>query len=639
MSIHALKLVEPLAQPQPQVVQFRSRRARPRLGRLLCQAGKLRPADLVRALVLQSRRNVPLGKILVSNGLATESDVLAALSIQFNARVIGAESSPPDPDLMTKIDPVICSKYSCLPYRRDGDTLEIVTSCPEQFRRIEPLLELPFKKIRLCIATEHSINTWLAQHCRETLSARADILCPAEFSCRSWARSLRRPRLAAIILAFIAAGITFPQASIWILYSWAILVLLTTSALRITALVQKLKPEHPDKNDPQNMARTQKLPTVSILVPLYREEKVLPDLIARLATTHYPKELLDICLILEENDTHTRQAVEKTNLPNWMRCVIVPPSGVKTKPRAMNYALDFCHGEIIGIYDAEDAPEPDQINKIAAKFSVSGPEIACIQAYLDYYNPKENWISRCFTIEYAIWFRLVLQGIQRLGLPVPLGGTSVFFRRETLVKLGAWDVHNVTEDADLGIRLARMGYRCAFEATTTFEEANYRLYPWIKQRSRWLKGYAMTWITHVRAPRKLLGELGLAGFITFHVLLFGTLSTFLLAPAVWSFWLIAIGLTPGFAAYLPASAWTFMGTLFLCSEIILLIIGLTATAGKEHRYLWPWVPTMILYWPLGTLAAFKAMYELLTSPFYWDKTQHGLSPATDTLQIHSTARP
>ncbi|MFT4717532.1 MAG: cellulose synthase/poly-beta-1,6-N-acetylglucosamine synthase-like glycosyltransferase, partial [Paracoccaceae bacterium] len=247
------------------------------------------------------------------------------------------------------------------------------------------------------------------------------------------------------------------------------------------------------------------------------------------------------------------------------------------------------------------------------------------QAYLDYYNLNQNWLARCFTIEYAIWFRLVLQGVERMKLPVPLGGTSVFFRREALQKLGAWDAHNVTEDADLGMRLARFGYRCAFEPTTTYEEANCHTIPWVKQRSRWLKGYAMTWITHMRNPRALWRDLGPKGFLTFQVILLGTLSSFLLAPAIWSFWLISFGFTPGFAAMLPDVAWNILGVTFVGSEIILALLGVAATSGKNHRFLIPWVPTMVFYWPLGTIAAYKAMYEVLFAPFYWDKTKHGIS--------------
>ena len=138
-------------------------------------------------------------------------------------------------------------------------------------------------------------------------------------------------------------------------------------------------------------------------------------------------------------------------MPDWISVIEVPQSeGPTTKPRALNYALDFCPGKIIGVWDAEDSPAPDQIEKVVMRFHSAPQNVACLQGILDYYNARANWLSRCFTIEYATWWRLVLPGIAKLGLVIPLGGTTLFFKRDILEKLGRWDAHNVTEDADLG---------------------------------------------------------------------------------------------------------------------------------------------------------------------------------------------
>ena len=179
----------------------------------------------------------------------------------------------------------------------------------------------------------------------------------------------------------------------------------------------------------------------------------------------------------------------------------------------MNYALDFCRGTIIGVWDAEDAPEPDQIEKVAARFNEAAPNVVCLQGMLDYYNARQNWISRCFTIEYATWWRVVLPGMARLGFVIPLGGTTLFFRRKALEKLGRWDAHNVTEDADLGVRLARHGYVTELIPTVTYEEANCRPWRWVRQRSRWLKGFMITYIVHMRDPAQLLRDLGFKRFM------------------------------------------------------------------------------------------------------------------------------
>ena len=346
-------------------------------------------------------------------------------------------------------------------------------------------------------------------------------------------------------------------------------------------------------------------------------------LIRRLDALDYPRELLDICLVVEADDRLTRETLAGADLPHWMRQVTVPGGAVRTKPRALNFALDFCRGSIIGVYDAEDAPEPGQIRKIVHRFAERGPSVACLQGVLDFYNPRENWLARAFAIEYATWFRIMLPGLEKMGLAVPLGGTTLFFRRAALEELGGWDAHNVTEDADLGIRLARHGYRTELIDTVTKEEANCRPWPWVKQRSRWIKGYAMTWGVHMRAPGRLLDELGPRKFLGVQALFLGTLSQFLLAPFLWSFWLLALGLPHPLIGILPPAAFWLLGGIFFFSEILTIAVGMMAVADDEHRFLMKWVPTLHVYWPLASVAAMKGMFEIATKPFYWDKTSHG----------------
>ena len=362
---------------------------------------------------------------------------------------------------------------------------------------------------------------------------------------------------------------------------------------------------------------------MSILVPLYKENEIASRLITRLSRLQYPPELLDICLIVEADDDITCDMLDAIDLPDHIRQIVVPESALRTKPRAMNYALDFCRGDIIGVYDAEDAPAPDQINKIVQRFHEVGPNVACLQGILDFYNTKTNWFSRCFTIEYASWFRVILPGLAKMGLVIPLGGTTLFFRRHVLDELGGWDAHNVTEDADLGIRLARRGYRTEVVNTVTEEEANCRLWPWVKQRSRWLKGYGITWAVHTRNPRQLWRDLGPLKFLGMQLLFLGTLSQFLFAPILWSFWLVQLGWDHPMLSGTAKAAMTFVITVFVLSEMINIGIGIYATRGEKHRFLMPWVPTLYFYYPLAALASYKGLFELVTRPFYWDKTSHG----------------
>ena len=294
----------------------------------------------------------------------------------------------------------------------------------------------------------------------------------------------------------------------------------------------------------------------------------------------------------------------------------------------MNYALPFCRGDIVGIYDAEDRPDPGQIRAVVHHLQSAAPEVACVQGYLDFYNGSQNWLARCFTLEYAIWFRVVLLGVQRLGLPIPLGGTSVFIRRGVLEQLGGWDAHNVTEDADLGMRLARFGYRCEMIASTTLEEANCRVGPWIRQRSRWLKGYAVTWATHMRRPRALWRDLGPAGFVGFQVLFLGAITSYLALPAFWVLGLAGQGL--GLPVFQGMPAWLVAGFVasMLAGQAVMLATAAVAARDAARPGLLPWVAILPLYWPLGAIAAWRAVGEIFTRPSFWHKTEHGVSGAS-----------
>ncbi len=251
--------------------------------------------------------------------------------------------------------------------------------------------------------------------------------------------------------------------------------------------------------------------------------------------------------------------------------------------------------------------------------------MACVQAYLDFFNASDNWLSRCFTLEYAIWFRVVLLGVQRLGLPIPLGGTSVFFRRKVLEEIGAWDAHNVTEDADLGMRLARFGYRTEMIETTTWEEANCRALPWIRQRSRWLKGYAVTWATHMRRPRELLDDLGMRGFIGFQVLFLGAITSYLSLPLFWAVSAASLGFDVAFWRSFPGwLMWSFFASM-IAGQAVMLTTAVIAARETRRPGLLIWVFTLPFYWPLGAVAAWRAVGEVFTRPSYWHKTEHGFA--------------
>lgn len=610
------------------------------LGQLLLEMNAIEPGNLLKAVALRKREDVRLGDILLSHGWVNEADLMAALALQWQSSVVDLYQEPPDPRLIDAIGAERCLAHAMVPWRRVGGVTLIATARPEAFLRLRDSLPARFAPYRMMIAPERDVHESLLVRRQTALIRRAETKVDPAESCRS-----RNERRTALIAAGFAGSsilglLIAPQAVMWVLFLWTMLTLVTAMALKLAAVTSEISAQRRARalSEPQpRHGAPPLLPVISVMVPLFHETDIAPRLIERLGRLRYPRELLDIVLVVEETDQMTRVALAGRRLPRWMRVVTVPDGPIKTKPRALNYALSFCRGSVIGVWDAEDAPDPDQLQIVARHFAAAPPEVACLQGILDYYNPRTNWLARCFTIEYAVWFRAFLPGLARLGFVVPLGGTTLFFRREALERLGGWDAHNVTEDADLGVRLARHGYRTELIPAVTYEEANCRALPWVKQRSRWLKGYAMTWAVHMRNPRRLWRELGAKRFIGVQILILGSLSQYVLAPVLWSFWLALLGFWHPITSVLPEPAFLAVMGTFLLSEVVSILAGVWATRGRTHRHLIKWVPTLHLYFPLGALAGWKALYELIAKPFYWDKTHHGIFDAGQARPLQQEA--
>jgi cellulose synthase/poly-beta-1,6-N-acetylglucosamine synthase-like glycosyltransferase len=597
---------------------------RPLLGDVLVRAGAIDPERLAEALDQQRHQDQRLGRILVANRLISGEDLGAALSTQSGLGRIDLRKTPADPELVATIDPYRCLELEALPWRQVGGTRVIAISSPEAAAAAMEACGGGAEKLAFALAEPEDVRSAITGAFAGRLRDDARDRCPAAFSCRTWTERLRRRRVAAAALAGVAAVAAFPLLALQLLMGWIVVANAATTALRLVALFARFRvgPVRPQHDAPR-LADYKKLPQVSILVPLLREEAVAQRLLEALAAMDYPPALLDIKLVLEAEDAITRAAIERAELPPTIEVVTVPPDGLKTKPRAMNYALPFCRGDIVGVYDAEDRPDPGQIRAVVQHLADAPPEVACVQGYLDFYNSGRNWLSRCFTLEYAIWFRVVLHGVQRLGIPIPLGGTTVFFRRNVLEKIGAWDAHNVTEDADLGMRLARFGYRCEMLSSTTWEEANCRVLSWIRQRSRWLKGYAITWATHMRRPGELWRDLGPRGFLGFQVLFLGAITSYLALPLFWVIWTSAAGFGLAFWSTFPS--WlmlSFLGSM-VAGQAVMLAAAVIAARDAGRPGLVRWVLALPFYWPLGAVAAYRAIGEIFSRPSYWHKTEHG----------------
>ena len=605
-----------------------ARRRKP-IGQILVDMGAVSVRDLARAAAMRDYQDARIGDILLAHGMVSEVQLYRALAIQHGATVADLESTPADVRLIDTYGAKNCLRDGLLPWRRVGGMVVIASCRPEEFdaRRAE-LIDM-FGPVRLAVTSETALHEAVLRSRRRRLAENAETRVAAHESCREMDVRKATRVVSALGLAFVLLAALAPVAVAVAFTAWAVITLTVSMGLKLAAVFAQKRRVREDLALFSSRRKKPPMPIVSILVPLFKEREIASRLVKRLTRLNYPRELLDICLVVEEDDTVTQAAIARTDLPRWIRQIVVPRGGVKTKPRALNYALDFCRGSIVAIYDAEDAPAPQQIHDVAARFAVAGPEVACLQGILDFYNAKTNWLSRCFTVEYATWWRVVLPGYEKLGLVVPLGGTTLFMRRSALEELGGWDAHNVTEDADLGLRLARHGYRTELIHTVTEEEANCRVWPWVKQRSRWLKGYAMTYAVHMRRPRQLWRDLGPWRFFGVQALFLGALSQFALAPFLWSFWAFPLGLPHPLGNLIPYELFLVLGALFIFSEAITVAVSMVATSNPKHKWLWPWVPTLHFYYPLATLAALKGLIEIVTKPFYWDKTAHGIHDVPD----------
>ncbi|MFM7068146.1 MAG: glycosyltransferase family 2 protein, partial [Actinomycetes bacterium] len=372
-----------------------------------------------------------------------------------------------------------------------------------------------------------------------------------------------------------------------------------------------------------------RLPVYTVLVPAYGEPSILAGLVRALNRLEYPPHLLDVKLLLEADDEPTIAAARAINSPLPIEVVLLPPGEPRTKPRALNFGLQFARGELLTIYDAEDHPEPLQLRRTVVAFRRSGPHVACLQARLAFYEGSTNLLSRWFTAEYLTWFNLYLPGLVASGAPVPLGGTSNHFAVSALREVGGWDAWNVTEDCDLGLRLQRRGYTVGLVDSVTMEEPNTDAINWIKQRSRWYKGYLQTFLVAMRRPRSVVRDLGWRGLV--ELVLFVGCTPVLAVMNLW-FWALSLSwlvfrpafvqfMYPGVAYHLAIAVWA-LGNL----AVIYMSLVTVRVARRPDLLLSSLLQP--LYWVLMSIAALRAAVQLVTAPSHWEKTTHGLADPT-----------
>lgn len=372
--------------------------------------------------------------------------------------------------------------------------------------------------------------------------------------------------------------------------------------------------------------RDDELPVYSILVPMYHEAETVSDIVTAIKQLDYPQDKLDVQLVLEEDDTETQNTVNQIELPANIRVTLVPASLPRTKPKACNVALARARGKYLVIYDAEDRPETDQLRKAVAAFQRLPSEVICLQSKLNYYNQRQNLLARWFTIEYSTWFDLFLPGLSKSNGMIPLGGTSNHFITEKLKELIGWDAYNVTEDCDLGVRIYRAGYKSRMLNTTTWEEACCLLPYWLRQRTRWLKGYIQTYLVHMRQPFRFIKEAGIVNFFHFHALIAGVVFACLINPLYW-----VLALT-WFCFRVEAMVELFPFWIFaigaLCLFVGNFVFVYTGAVGTFNRRYYDLVKYSLLspiYWIMMSYCGWRALLQFFGKPFLWEKTRHGLA--------------
>ncbi|WP_370230700.1 glycosyltransferase family 2 protein [Salipiger bermudensis] len=604
------------------------------IGNLLYDRGILTDEQLDEAEDLAEAWNLGLVEVLLGKRWLKAATIYRELAYYYDVPLLDLSETPADTALLRRYDVTEMTEAQVIPVREENGRLTVATARPGPVTLVR-IIEIFGSEVDIAVATRLDISLALQSAFREEQSHEAvyglaetdpvmsasNVILPAQvvvlYGCISlfllglaFAPVPTLIALNVVMTVFYLGNFLFKATRVWVGSA--------AQARMSQALAAAAAMLHDDE-----------LPVYTVLVPMFREPEVLPILTNALRNLDYPLAKLDIKIVLEESDHETIEAARSLDLEGVFEIVLVPASHPQTKPKACNYALQYARGDFLVIFDAEDKPEPDQLKKVIATFRQSSPNTACVQCRLNYYNAQENWLTRMFTLDYSLWFDLMLPGLQRLGVPIPLGGTSNHFRMDVLRQLKAWDPHNVTEDADLGIRLTQKGYRVGVIDSTTFEEANVSIPNWIRQRSRWIKGYMQTFLVHTRRPVHLARTVGLSGLLGFVFFIGGTFLSGLLNPIFWGIfvlWMVfgAQLIEPYFP---PAILYMSLINL-LAGNALLIYLTMVAPFRRRWTYLAPWGVTVVGYWVLMTIASYKALKQLVSNPFYWEKTQHGLSKHT-----------
>lgn len=620
-----------------------------RLGEMLVNTGQITQQQLDQALAFQQKSGGVLGDILLSFRFIEPEQLYRTIANQNNMGRIGIDFAFEEEN---KLPEAMARSYNAIIINKDFNRYLVAVSTiltTDQVTELENYLESPIEQV---MATRDEMELfWKEVYVEELMQESTEKLLVEKPEDSAHITFTMGQKIGLYISVALLLGGLFWN---WL---WTLIILniavqigyLIMSIFKYTILFFGAKVSAQLRYSDEEIAAIDErsLPVYSILVPIYKESNIIPQLIRNIESLDYPKSKLDVRLLIEEDDIEAQELLATINPPSYFTVLVVPHSLPKTKPKACNYGLIRARGEYVVIYDAEDRPDPDQLKKVYLAFQASPENCCCIQAKLNYYNSNQNLMTRWFTHEYSMWFELLLPGVMQLDVPIPLGGTSNHFKTDVLKKINAWDPYNVTEDADLGVRLYKEGYKTAIVDSRTWEEATSRVGNWIRQRSRWIKGYMQTWLVHMRNPIQLWRDLGPKGFFGFQAMVLATPLLPLLNPIFWSMllmWYLAkLDFIPLFfpgPIYYFAAFELFVGNFIFVYSLTVGIYWVTKDlhikGNKVFSFsLIKYTLLAPIYWVLMSIAAIKAAVQLITKPFYWEKTTHGHA-TTDTHQTNST---
>jgi cellulose synthase/poly-beta-1,6-N-acetylglucosamine synthase-like glycosyltransferase len=591
------------------------------------------------ALEIRRRTGSSLGQVLTRLSYLSTPEYLSILAHLLGypavSELMGTGLLHRDESLSRQFDPEVMMRHLFYPLSwTDEHTLTVMVNDPLDWAVDELLYSWrPGLRIEKVLGTEQDITQLLSQDQGSRFSQEAVYKLMARLPEESASRVFTPSQIAVgygLLLLFLLGLATAPWTTLTILVLLINLFYVASILFKLLlSLVGSADRFHQITDEEVAALDDRTLPIYTILVPVYKEPEVMPILIKSLSKLDYPHERLDVLILLEENDRATIEAARAAKPPRYVRLLLVPDSKPKTKPKACNYGLAFARGEYLTIYDAEDIPDPDQLKKAVIAFRKGDPSLVCVQAALNYFNRNENFLTRMFTLEYSYWFDYLLPGLETLKMPIPLGGTSNHFRTDRLRELQGWDPFNVTEDADLGIRASQHGYTVGVINSTTYEEANCAVKNWIRQRSRWIKGYMQTWLVHNRNPLRSLRKLGLKNWLSYQFFIGGSFFTFLTSPIMWLLFIYWLLTRAHWLQNLFPSWLVYLGLFnLLVGNAIGIYLNLVAVFRRGYYDLAFYALLNPIYWQLHSMAAYMALWQLFTKPFYWEKTIHGLSKFT-----------